>query len=241
MNSTTIRFHSVPIDLTIGAPTTRREIRSEIGLGTSLRHDHAEAAGDGRRIRRVRNRDRVIEEFIDLARSTGEAPDTERLAEASRISVRSIYRYFTSHEALLTAVAERVAEHAAAQFGPGDSVDDDPRHRISTIVSSNLRFHHWFGPALGLASTPQRTGDAIDDALHRIDQSRRRQIETLLETELAHDEHRDDTLAIIEIGLSDVALARLAATFPGQTTKIHHLLERHVATHLRLPDRIAVD
>ncbi|MEP1125150.1 MAG: TetR/AcrR family transcriptional regulator [Ilumatobacter sp.] len=234
MQPATIFFHSVPIELSIDPLTPGSARQNQFGpTGPHGHHDRAETTTDGRHVRRSRNRDRVVEQFIHLARTTGEAPETTYLAEASRVSVRSIYRYFTSHEELLAAVAERLAEHASAQFGPFGAVDHDTDFRISTIVDSALRFHQRYGPALRLAAKQDRPGGAIDAALRRIDESRCNQVHALLDQELVHDEHRDDTIAIICISLSAVGLTQLTQRFPGQTSRIRELLHRHIATQLQ--------
>jgi len=68
------------------------------GRGTNGRaHDLDEdepAAIDGRRARRDRNRDTVVEALLDLYRSGNLAPTVAEVAQRSGVSHRSVFRYF---------------------------------------------------------------------------------------------------------------------------------------------------
>ena len=62
---------------------------------------------DGRRMRRNRNRQQVIDTYIDLMDNGVLEPTRDELTAASGISGRSIYRYFPDDGALISAVADQ--------------------------------------------------------------------------------------------------------------------------------------
>lgn len=236
MHTTTILVHSVPFEHEIPS-SFGRSVGEQVSRDPSrCDEDRAVTITDGRRIRRALNRDRVMEGFIGCARRLGVAPDTVQLADASRVSVRSIYRYFATHQQLLASVAVRLAEHAADHFAPDDTINGNPNSRISSLVDDSLLFCDLYGPAIELVSTSHRCDPAIDASLRRIHESQCCQIDALLDPELAHDEHRVDTTAIIGVLLAVGSLTLLRDTFADDTIRIRPLLHRQIVTQLGLPD-----
>ena len=106
---------------------------------------------DGRRARRDRNRDAVVDAMLDLHREGDLDPNVADIAERSGVSHRSVFRYFDDLEELFrVAIAkgnERYAEllhlHEIGQ-GP---LDD----RIERIIEQRMAFFEEGGPT-GLAT-----------------------------------------------------------------------------------------
>jgi len=95
-------------------------------------------AVDGRRARRDRNRDRVVEALLDLYREGNLAPTVAEVAERSGVSHRSVFRYFEDLEDLYRVGIEKsrkTFEHLIPirSFGRGTLEE-----RIGHIVQQRL-------------------------------------------------------------------------------------------------------
>ena len=77
-------------------------------------------SSDGRIANRLRNREHVIDTFIELV-NEGEESTLDQVIERSGVARRSIYRYFDDLSDLSMQVFRRVSEEAA-----GDAVLDNP-------------------------------------------------------------------------------------------------------------------
>jgi AcrR family transcriptional regulator len=94
--------------------------------GSPLRDELDEpTALDGRRARRDRNRDAVVEAFLDLLREGNFSPSVGQVAERSEVSHRSVFRYFEDLEELFRVAIEKqhertdeLAELASPGKGP---------------------------------------------------------------------------------------------------------------------------
>ncbi len=74
----------------------------------------AEAASlDGRRARRDRNRDAVVDAFLDLLNEGDLNPGVAAVAERSGVSHRSVFRYFEDLEELFRVAIEHQSERTA--------------------------------------------------------------------------------------------------------------------------------
>jgi AcrR family transcriptional regulator len=114
---------------------------------------------DGRRMRKNRNRQQVIDTYIALMGNDVFAPTRAELTAASGISGRSIYRYFPDDGALISAVAD----HIIHQFRPGLADDyngnDTLAERILAFVAGHLRVYELTAPITRTARTV-RANDA---------------------------------------------------------------------------------
>src|SRR5215468_7179982 len=62
---------------------------------------------DGRRARAERNRDAVVDAILELLRAGVVRPSMNEIAEASGVSVRSVFRHFDDVESLWLAAIKR--------------------------------------------------------------------------------------------------------------------------------------
>ena len=158
-------------------------------------------SSDGRIANRLRNREHVIDTFIELV-NEGEESTLDQVIERSGVARRSIYRYFDDLSDLSMQVFRRVSEEAA-----GDAVLDNPGfgplpERISIFAS--VRLHslaktHAFGL---LARRRLANIDGVRDGLAAITNIARVQLVDQFEPELAkmNDERRErviDTIILL--------------------------------------------
>jgi TetR/AcrR family transcriptional regulator, regulator of autoinduction and epiphytic fitness len=84
------------------------------------RNQSATASGDevvdGRRTRGLRTRRAVIASVISLQESGVLRPTAKQIAETARISVRSLFQHFPTHESLTAAVMEELWRDLANNF-----------------------------------------------------------------------------------------------------------------------------
>jgi AcrR family transcriptional regulator len=158
-------------------------------------------ASDGRVANRLRNREHVIDTFIELV-NRGEKSTLDQVIGQSGVARRSIYRYFDDLSDLSMQVFRRMSEEAAS-----DAVLDNPGvgplpERISIFVS--VRLHslaktHAFGL---LARRRVANIDSVQDGLAAITNIARLQLVDQFEPELAemNDERRErviDTMILL--------------------------------------------
>ena len=75
-----------------------------------------DAALDGRRLRRDRNREAVVQALLELYREGNLTPSTDEIAERAGISARSLFRYFDDVDALVRTAVARQQEHLAPLY-----------------------------------------------------------------------------------------------------------------------------
>ncbi len=68
---------------------------------------------DGRRLRTLRNRQRIVDALLQLIESGDHAPRAERVAEIAGVGLRSVYRHFSDMESLYRDVGESLCQQVA--------------------------------------------------------------------------------------------------------------------------------
>jgi AcrR family transcriptional regulator len=115
---------------------------------------------DGRRARRDRNRDAVLDSVIALFSEDVE-PTPDTVAQRCGLSPRSIYRYFEDREGLVQAAIDR-AVGAAVPLLVVDPLGDGPlEERIGVLVDSRLRAHRVIGATARAARRRTGRSDAL--------------------------------------------------------------------------------
>jgi AcrR family transcriptional regulator len=97
--------------------------------------------GDGRTLRRTRNRERVIIALLDIVRSGELNPTVAGIADLAGVSHRSVFRYFDDLDDLVRTAIDHEVEHSMhlaliPDLGMG-SLD----RRVDSWVESRLRVH----------------------------------------------------------------------------------------------------
>jgi AcrR family transcriptional regulator len=106
----------------------------------------ASSAGDGRRLRRDRNRMAVVDALLDLYSEWNLRPSTAEIAERAGLSHRSLFRYFDDFEDLCREAISRAELRAL----PLVRIEADPaaplEDRIDALVTQRLRLFEALGP-----------------------------------------------------------------------------------------------
>lgn len=103
--------------------------------------DLAADGGDGRTLRRERNREAVITALNDLIREGDLDPTVARIADRAEVSHRSIFRYFED----LADLARTAIETELANATPLSIIEDEGQgtleHRVDQMVAAQLRVY----------------------------------------------------------------------------------------------------
>ncbi|MDZ7674840.1 MAG: TetR/AcrR family transcriptional regulator [Acidimicrobiales bacterium] len=103
-------------------------------------------ASDGRRVRRERGRQAVLDAVVDLLHVHGRAPTTSEITERSGVSSATIFRYFASLDDLQHQATEHHFARSRHLFeipDPGSGPLDDRIHRY---VATRVELHAHIAP-----------------------------------------------------------------------------------------------
>jgi AcrR family transcriptional regulator len=191
---------------------------------------------DGRRLRRDRNREAVVEALLDLYREGNLSPGTDEIAERAGISARSLFRYFEDVDALVRTAVERQQEHLASLYELSAAPGQPLPERVDRFVADRARLLDAMGPVGQLARSIAPRQPRVAAELGRIRAVLRSQVRDVFGPELQRipEVDRDHVLAALDVACSwearhllrhDQGLGRAAAA-RVMALSIHRLLER---------------
>ncbi|HVB45118.1 MAG TPA: TetR/AcrR family transcriptional regulator [Streptosporangiaceae bacterium] len=105
------------------------------------------AAGDGRRLRRDRNRQAVVDALLDLYSEGNLRPCTGEIAERAGLSPRSLFRYFDDIDDLCRTAVRRQQQRAQPLIAIQAEARDPLSARIDALITQRLRLFEAVGPA----------------------------------------------------------------------------------------------
>ncbi|MEX0848243.1 MAG: TetR/AcrR family transcriptional regulator [Ilumatobacteraceae bacterium] len=156
---------------------------------------------DGRRARRDRNRETVVDAYLALVREGEMHPSVADVADRSGVSHRSVFRYFADKDELARVAIERQLAWASSlapiTVSPTAPLDD----RIEALVEQRVAVFERIG-SVGRLSRSLATNQPI--IAQQLDRSRRffrKQVRVLFERELAAlgDTDSGDALGAIDV------------------------------------------
>jgi AcrR family transcriptional regulator len=159
---------------------------------------------DGRRLRRDRNRDAVVEALLALHREGNAAPSADEIAARAGISARSLFRYFDDVDALVRAAIAHQQERLAPLFVIDLDPDEPVAARIEAFVAQRVRLLEAMGPVGRLARSVAARQPLVAEELTRIRAGLRAQLASAFAPELATLDPADgaSTLAALDVLLS---------------------------------------
>lgn len=129
--------------------------------------DTGRPAVDGRTLRRIRNRDRVIDAYLELVTRGNRSPSIDELAECSGVSFRSIYRYFEPPTEIVAAAARRGEELLRHHLVLADEGIGPLPERIERLVDQRLALHRRAAPYVVAARTAHSDDPTVRETLAR--------------------------------------------------------------------------
>jgi AcrR family transcriptional regulator len=161
-------------------------------------------AVDGRRLRRDRNREAVVQALLELYRAGNLTPSTDEIAQRAGISARSLFRYFEDVDTLVRTAVERQQEHLATFYEVSARPDQPLEERIERFVTDRARLLDAMGPVGQLARSIAPRQPRVAAELGRIRAVLRSQLVDVFGTELAEVPagERDVVLASLDVACS---------------------------------------
>lgn len=146
---------------------------------------------DGRRLRRQRNRDAVVDALAALYRDGNLRPSSAEIAERAGLSPRSLFRYFDDVDDLCRAAVDRLQERALPLLSIAAQADDALAKRIEALVDQRVRLFHEVAPAATVSRLEAPFHDALADGLRRSRAVLRAEVAALFQPELSAMKHDD--------------------------------------------------
>ncbi|NUS53086.1 MAG: helix-turn-helix transcriptional regulator, partial [Nocardioidaceae bacterium] len=121
---------------------------------------------DGRRARRDRNRDAVLDAVHELFVEDRALPTVESVAERAGVSLRSVYRYFPDTRELMTAALARRVAQADSLFELPGLGEGSFEERLDRFVAQRLDVYERAAPtiraALALAPNAPAVAEQVE-------------------------------------------------------------------------------
>lgn len=136
---------------------------------------------DGRKARRDRNSEAVLDAVRELFVEGNYLPTAEAVAARSGVSLRSVYRYFEDTDALFRAAVARRVQLAEPLFVLPELGEGDLDDRIARLVDHRLALHAALGPEARAAVLRGPSAPLVNEAL----EARRRQLTAQLDQHFA--------------------------------------------------------
>lgn len=156
---------------------------------------------DGRHARRDRNRDAVVDAYLELIRSGNPRPSVAEVAERSGVSHRSVFRYFADTDELTRTAIERQVAFAMPLVALTVSPDAPLDERIDRFVERRLELFEAIAPVARLSRSLASTRPVLDTELTSTRTFLRAQLRHLFRREIdARDEaEREVLLAALDV------------------------------------------
>ena len=183
---------------------------------------------DGRRQRRDRNREAVVEALLALYRDGNLTPSADEIADRAGISARSLFRYFDDVDGLVRTAVARQQEHLAPLYALSATPDQPLDERIAAFVADRVRLLEAMGSVGEVARSARARqpviaaevgriravlrGQVVDlfgDALAAVSASERPAVAAAIDVATSWEAHH---LLRTDQGLSRAAASRAMAT-----------------------------
>jgi TetR/AcrR family transcriptional regulator, regulator of autoinduction and epiphytic fitness len=164
------------------AAATRDGHLSILGGVTNAAEEEQE---DGRRARRDRNREAVVDAYLELVREGDMHPSVADVAERSGVSHRSVFRYFADKDELARTAVQRQLAWASSLAPIPVEVTAPLDQRIAALVERRAAMFERIGLVGRLSRALAGRQPIIAEQLELSRRFFRKQVKTLFERELA--------------------------------------------------------
>jgi AcrR family transcriptional regulator len=142
---------------------------------------------DGRRARRERNREAVLDALMELINEGDDDPSVDDIAARAGVSYRSVYRYFDDRADLFDAATKRAMEWIRPLIDSSGGSDPGNRsldERIDELVDARVELYQQLAEITRTAMTRARSEWRIANEFLKARAQLREQIERLFMPEL---------------------------------------------------------
>jgi AcrR family transcriptional regulator len=130
---------------------------------------------DGRTVRRLANRDRILDAALDLV-ATGADVNAETIAERAGVSARSVYNHFATERDLIAGMYERGTEQIRPLLEKLPSTDVPFERRVSQWVQVWARIQEQIAPIRWRALVAEDEHPGLQPELDAIRRAHRAEI-----------------------------------------------------------------
>lgn len=198
-------------------------------MAAAMEDIDGEVPADGRRARRHRSRDLVVDALLDLLNEGVSRPTAQQVAERSGVSLRSIFRIFDDVQTLHTAASERQMSRARHLFV--DIPDTGTlAERVGATVATTTRLYEGVAPIRRAAMRAAPESNPLQLQLQRARGWLRTEIDRVFVDELSRIAD-PDVAAALEAVLSFETWDQLR-TAQGRSSERTAASLRHTVTAL---------
>lgn len=190
---------------------------------------------DGRRARKARTRDAVVDAILQLLREGHDPPTVDQVGERSGTSARSVFRHFDDIETLYAAAVRRQAALSAALFAAPISSGGFPE-RVSSLVAQRSRLWETLSPVRSVAIRLRATSPSIAAGLESSRRMLRMQLRDCFAAEFSRHspEQVRDLLDALELATGWEAWSALRTVQRCSRPRAERVMERLVLALLPL-------
>ncbi len=120
---------------------------------------------DGRIARRQRNRERVIEAYVELLREGVSNPTATDIGDRAEVTARSVYRYMREDDTLKADVAQRILVPFRAMSSVGDIGQAAFSDRVDAFVAFRLDLFVRTAPIMRTLLNGRKADDVATEAI----------------------------------------------------------------------------
>jgi AcrR family transcriptional regulator len=193
-----------------------------------------EADTDGRHARRSRNREAVVDAYLDLIRAGNPHPSIADVAERSGVSHRSVFRYFADRDELTRTAIERQQAFLRPLLSLTAAPDLPFDDRLAGFLERRLDLFEAMAPVARLSRSLVLTQPLIAEQLTSSRAFLRSQVEHLFEAELSQldADARRAALGAIDVLTSFESVELLREDRGWSRDDVRDLLDRSIRTLL---------
>ncbi len=170
---------------------------------TPLHHPAQRSGGrvDGRNMRRDRNKDAVIDAYLDLITEGAARPSVAEVADRSGVSHRSVFRYFSDTDELARASIERQVERIAHLLDSSVDLTMPLAERIEVVLQRRLTLFETITPIGRLVRLLAREQGVMRQELSNNRLLLREQLRRMFDPELSAmpADQAANTLAVVDV------------------------------------------
>lgn len=192
---------------------------------------------DGRRARRDRNRERVVDALLEIFREGDMTPSLDVVAERSGVSHRSVFRYFEDLDELHRVAVERHFASIEPFLALPQPAADDAAGRVEQLVAHRLDLYGRAAPVARVARMLAPRSDVLAENLAHNRSQLRKQTRAQLRPELEAVEpgQRDAVTHAITALLSFESIETMRHHQGLSRSVVHRSLTEGVRRLLDLP------
>jgi AcrR family transcriptional regulator len=151
-------------------------------------HERAKPMFDGRKVRRHRNRHRIVAAMLELVRGGAISPGAEEVAERAGVGLRTVFRHFDDMDSLYREMAEAMRQELQPIIN-APLASPDWRGRLAEMVERRARLFERAMPFKNAADVHRHRSTFLRRDYETMRSAERAGLEAALPTALKNDKN----------------------------------------------------